>query len=311
MAEEVLLQRLAAHAALRRAPAWRRLSKRGLPLATMLAGRKLANITGRSFRARPRTFWGERMTVRIPEELSCELLGYGYFEQDLSAFVVSDVSPAGTFYDVGAHYGYFTRLASRLVGPSGRVHSFEPTPSSFELLRANAQQLDNVSLNERAVWHEPGELRLHDFGPVRSMHNSLFSSRLPTEAGEHPRGREHVVSALTLDDYSVANGVPDFVKIDAESAEPHVLRGMTGMLERHKPVLTLEVGDFGVEAATPSRALLESVIVYGYRPFEFSRNAIRPHELRDEYGYGTILLRPSSSGRVSASCSLSDPGNSR
>src|SRR4029079_19360545 len=30
-------------------------------------------------------------------------------------------------WDVGAHHGYYTLLASRSVGPAGQVHAFEPS----------------------------------------------------------------------------------------------------------------------------------------------------------------------------------------
>ena len=34
----------------------------------------------------------------------------------------------GTVLDLGANVGFYTVLAAELVGPSGRVHAFEPVP---------------------------------------------------------------------------------------------------------------------------------------------------------------------------------------
>ena len=44
----------------------------------------------------------------------------------------------GSFFDVGAHVGYYSMLASELVGKSGHIYSFKPTPRTFETLKENA-----------------------------------------------------------------------------------------------------------------------------------------------------------------------------
>jgi len=36
--------------------------------------------------------------------------------------------------DVGAHIGYFTLMAAKLVGAKGKVYAFEPDPSNYRLL---------------------------------------------------------------------------------------------------------------------------------------------------------------------------------
>ena len=47
---------------------------------------------------------------------------------DLTRFYREQLKPGMTFIDVGANIGYFTVLASRLVGPEGRVIGFKPNP---------------------------------------------------------------------------------------------------------------------------------------------------------------------------------------
>ncbi len=62
------------------------------------------------------------------------------------------------FFDVGAHFGYYSLLASTLVGKAGAIHAFEPTPSTFEVLRRNADEpnvrVDNVALWTKRKWLE-------------------------------------------------------------------------------------------------------------------------------------------------------------
>ena len=40
------------------------------------------------------------------------------------------VNPGDVVFDVGVHAGYYTRLAARLVGPTGSIYAFEPEPEN-------------------------------------------------------------------------------------------------------------------------------------------------------------------------------------
>jgi FkbM family methyltransferase len=226
------------------------------------------------------------MHVILPEALSLELYLNGRFEEGLTTFLLDRLRPKMTFFDVGAHFGYFTLLASHLVGPEGSVHAFEPTPSTFAVLESNATK-PNVTLRCAAVWSHEDELDLRDFGVGRSMFNSLYAPRLASDA---PYSTIRV-PAVALDDYVEETGViPDFVKIDAESAEMSIIEGMTRTIDRHGPLITVEVGDLTDDQPLSSRALLERLTEKGYSPFEYADGEIRPHTLLDQYGYDNILL---------------------
>ncbi len=232
------------------------------------------------------------MAVRLPEPLSADVFTYGYFEEGLSTVMLARLAPGMTFVDVGAHYGYFTLLAAHLVGDRGHVHSFEPTPGTFGILRANTTSLANVTVNSAAVWHERATLQIQDFGPALSMYNSLGVPRLGDHQTRRAQAREVTVEAVSLDQYVARTGaVPDFVKIDAESTELQVLQGMTEVMERHRPTVSIEVGDLATNAPV-SRTLLEYVIDRGYEPFEVMDGEIRPHSLSGRYEYDNILLVP-------------------
>src|SRR5450830_702487 len=65
--------------------------------------------------------------------------------------------------DIGANVGWVTEKASWLVGPRGRVHSFEPSPTTVRLLRRRvaALQLHNVVVNQFALGNSEGTAILH------------------------------------------------------------------------------------------------------------------------------------------------------
>lgn len=280
-----LANRLARHAAERSAPKRQRAITNGWRLAAVVAARK----TGAHVPVRATTFWGDRLHVMLPEPLSCQVFAYHFFEEGLTAFMLSELGAGQRVYDVGAHYGYFTRLASRLVGPTGAVHSFEPTPRTFARLEQNTRDLENVTCNRAAVWHVTEMVRLKDFGASHSMFNSLMAPRL--KDAEACPAIELDVQALSLDEYASKYGTPDFVKIDAESAEWSILRGMDDVLRERKPILTVEVGDYDVPGAPLSRTLLDYVIGLGYEPFQYHDGRIEPHALQESYEYDNILLR--------------------
>jgi len=267
----------------------------GAPVRTLTVkgARVVGAQTDRTWSRRARTFWGESMQVVLPEAVSNQLIRFGLTEPGLTAILLRLLQTGDTFVDVGAHFGYFTLLAECLVGHQGEIHAFEPTPSTFQILTANAGSRPNVVLNQVAAWSRPDIVRITDLGPRLSAFNSLFEPRLEWREAQRARGVPVQVEAVSLDDYCIKAGIrPSFVKIDAESAEREILEGMRRLLAEDRPVVTVEVGDFDVAGVPTSAELLQSVMAHGYRPFEFDAGVIRPHALKDLYSYDNILLVP-------------------
>ena len=150
-----------------------------------------------------------------------------------------------TFWDVGAHAGFFTLLASRLVGPEGRVHAFEPMRENRSRLRASIELngSENVTVHDVAVADRAGERIL--YASAASVTWSLVASE-PGQGGLEVR-------CETLDRLARSLGPPDAIKIDVERAELDVLRGGLGLLERHRPVVFLEATN--AEVAAEAREL--------------------------------------------------------
>ena len=58
-----------------------------------------------------------------------------------------------------------------------------------------------------------------------------------------------------------------------------------------KPVITVEVGDFGIKGIKTSKELIEYVIKYEYEPYVFDGKLVK-HNLQDRYSYQNIILIP-------------------
>ncbi len=239
-----------------------------------------------------RTFWGDLLEVTLPEVVSYQIAFSGFYERDLTNIFIECVSPGMTVLDIGAQYGYFTLLAAELVGASGSVHSFEPTKATYEILKKNAKGRPNLHVNNVAVFSESTELEFRDFGTDNCAFNSLYAPRDTRLAESGPI--EHVkVKAVSVDDYIAETGVkPDFLKIDAESAEYKILQGMTKTLNDVRPVFTVEVGDSDLEGVPSSKELVQFALSFGYQVYACKEGIIYPHFVSNRYGYDNLLFMP-------------------
>ena len=243
------------------------------------------------------TFWGDKMNVLLPTA-AWSLLAYGFFEEGLTTMVLKHVGQGQVFYDIGAHFGYYTLLAHRLVGPGGQVHAFEPTPSTHAILQSNAAGRENVFLNGCATFCECTVLPFHDYGPTYSAYNSFRKARLGGLI-RPPEPTTIDVQTTTVDEYvKSTQTAPDFVKIDAESTEMEVLKGMEETLAKSRPIVSLEVGDMDIPGAPRSRDTISHLLDRGYQAYEYQSGRIVPHQLKDTYAYADILFLPDEAHRV-------------
>lgn len=154
------------------------------------------------------------------------------YEEPLVRFFSDFVRPREAFFDVGANIGYFTLLAAKLVGPSGRVFAFEPNLEAADLLErsARANGYFSVEVVRKAVGRESC--------PRASFFLSDATSSFHNRHGGTPAD----VEVVSLDEYMAQSGVePDWLKIDAEGSEADILAGMRGYLSRRADVrLVLE-----------------------------------------------------------------------
>jgi FkbM family methyltransferase len=153
----------------------------------------------------------------------------GVYEDEVQHALASVLRPGTTFWDVGAHIGFFSLLASRLVGHGGRVLAFEPMPANRarleQALALNAAE--NVRVDPRAVGAKPAEAVLH-----RHHLSTMWSL---DGAGEGVR-----VEVTTLDRAAESEGPPNVVKIDVEETALAALQGAREVLQRPGLVLLLE-----------------------------------------------------------------------
>jgi FkbM family methyltransferase len=211
------------------------------------------------------------------------------YEPDETALLNRILKPGMVFFDIGANIGYFTTLAARLVGPTGRVLAAEPDPDNFRLLEHNVREnrLDNVVLFNCALGAQAGEASL-----FRSTWNN-GDHRLYTDGYAY---RDSVtVPVRTYDDLLSTSNLDrvDAVKMDVQGYEHHVLAGMDSTLSSGRDLLMLtEFWPQGIEhSGGSSLGFWERLAEAGFKASFIEKNGtLRPAGYTDVLSYLSTIV---------------------
>ena len=187
--------------------------------------------------------WGYRWIVGSSNH-GCWLGTYEYAKQQKFIQLVRE---GMIVYDIGAHVGFYTLLASVLVGAEGSVTAFEPLPVNLELLYKHLEinQVQNVTVVEAAL---SDSTKLATF--LRTPSPSM--SKLD-DMGDLK------VKTFRLDDVVLQENLPlpDVIKIDIEGEEARALRGAQDVLTRATPRILLAT--HGDQVREECRLVLDSL----------------------------------------------------
>ena len=134
-----------------------------------------------------------------------------------------------TFLDIGAHCGVSSLYASKLVGSSGAVYSFEPQPALARMLRESVDLNDirNIHVHEVALSRCDGTASLH------------IQSDKPILASLARSGTGSTIEVITKDAGAYLQrldvGPIRLIKIDVEGHEPEIFRSAYEFLSHNRP----------------------------------------------------------------------------
>ena len=228
-------------------------------------------------RAKASTFFGGTLDVDARDMCGRYIYYFGVWEPNLTAWIESRLRPGDCFIDVGANVGYFSLLASTLVGQSGKVVSIEALPRTFEVLTRNlhVNRARNVRSINVAVWDKEETVT---FFSSRDTINGT-STAMPTRAERWKLDRRCDVRAAPLssilspDEAAAAR----MVKIDVEGAESRVILGLGSLLERGR-------GDLEVVIEV-STAAFEDVASF------FRKRGFFPYHMENDYSVACYVGR--------------------
>ena len=196
--------------------------------------------------------------------ISAAIAARGIWEQQETEFLCAVLRPGDVFVDVGANIGYFSLLASRLVGASGSVLAFEPERDNYRLLEANCRLNDcaNIRCFEAALGEEnaSGTLYLNELN--RGDH-SLY----PEQAGRAGQDISIVNGSRLI---GASHPRVDCIKIDTQGAECDVVAGLRELIAASAAglVMIIEFSPLHLrQAGTSGRVLLDLLADHDWRMY--------------------------------------------
>jgi FkbM family methyltransferase len=160
------------------------------------------------------------------------------FEITEMQLVARLLKPHMRVIDAGANIGIYSLLAAKCIGDDGKVWSFEPSQTTYNLL------LDNIALNganivsayRLALSDVQGQLTLRSENGFGDLYRHLDYSGKAA-----PGDLIETVEVTTLDDFAASNNIDeiDFLKIDVEGGEYRMLKGSRNLLSRSPNVVVM------------------------------------------------------------------------
>ena len=186
--------------------------------------------------------------------------GFQPADWEYHALAASTLRPGDCAVDAGANIGYVTKLLALLVGPSGRVHAFEPVAETHGIHAHGmaALGLNQVLSHQAGVSDQPGDARM-TVPEYANGGRNFYESHVTRDGGGES------VHLVTLDQTLADESRPvRFIKIDVEGHELEAIRGARAVIQRHRPTLLIEVQGDPAAADGNAAALFHLLDTWGY-----------------------------------------------
>jgi FkbM family methyltransferase len=184
-------------------------------------------------------------------------------EYELTKFLIKNLKEKDIFYDVGAHYGFYTLLANEII-QEGEIHAFEPNPLIFNFLKNNVPKKKNIFLNNCALSEANKEISFFQ-SKKTSGASTIIESVSNYGLYQFADYTRIAVPAITLDDYvKSGHNPPTIMKIDVEGAESLVLKGAKNTLVQNNPILIVEIWG-GKRYTLFSQKTINELLNLGYK----------------------------------------------
>lgn len=166
----------------------------------------------------------------------------GFHEVKIQRWFAKAIKKGSIIYDIGAYIGFYSLLAGRLTGPTGKVYAFEPIPHNVERIKThillNGMQ-EIISCIPKVVSDKTDTALCYNFGRddwFRYIDMHCENEKYTVEKGL-------ALKTVSLDDFvfQECQPPPALIKIDVEGAEGRVLRGAVRLLKEFRPVIICEL----------------------------------------------------------------------
>jgi FkbM family methyltransferase len=161
-----------------------------------------------------------------PEAIPVQEFGIDPMKDMLRLTHLSGLSSRTVVFDIGAHVGDTVREFSFVFG-NPLIHAFEPSPKTFETLKANTSYIPAITLNNVGLGSSRSELFFHE-SEKAEMNSFLAPAK---DCWIKPQFVQKL-PVRTVDDYCLEHSIRriDVLKSDTQGYDLEVLRGAESML---------------------------------------------------------------------------------
>jgi len=180
----------------------------------------------RKFDVEGETFFGATMHLSLADALQTNIFLSGYWEPAITKIIEKTLSKDDIFIDIGANIGYYTLLASELVGKKGKVYAFEASPKIYNQLQRNISKngINNTNLFNAAISNHTGSTWIWSAPEGNAGHSTIMDN----VAAQDGHTREAEVPCGTIEQFVPKIDLTSarLIKIDIEGAERLAIEGI-------------------------------------------------------------------------------------
>ncbi|MDO4582864.1 MAG: FkbM family methyltransferase [Planctomycetia bacterium] len=180
-----------------------------------------------------KTRFGFQIYADLRQFIENRIAFFGIWEQGTTELFLKSIRPGEIVIDMGANIGYYTLLASRLVGPTGKVYAVEPARLTRERLLRNLElnHITNVVVLPYGAWDEEGETYLN-FHTEERGRSSVIANETQEKIVQEKILLKPLWDLIPSEEYSRIR----LVKMDVEGAEQRALKGLLPIFEANQPM---------------------------------------------------------------------------
>tara|TARA_Y100000389_G_scaffold143669_1_gene141972 strand:+ start:13237 stop:14154 length:918 start_codon:yes stop_codon:yes gene_type:complete len=178
------------------------------------------------------TFYNAKNDIGI----EASIITNNTYEPEVIKEIKSTLYNESTFIDGGANIGFFSLIASKIVGPNGTVIAFEPTPSTFSYLKKNINinNINNIIISDKGLSSSEKQL------PFLLSDNNPEANSIISKDHESFQNDDQVIkiSTTTIDKFCIENNIKKIalIKLDIEGQELEAIKGAKEILSINKNV---------------------------------------------------------------------------
>jgi FkbM family methyltransferase len=231
-----------------------------------------------------KTVFGGKVSANTRDTIGKYIYYFGVWEPNLTHWIRRHLRPGDVCIDVGANIGYFSLLASLLVGDSGKVVAVEALPAIFAVLENNLKlnQARNVRAVNCAAWDAEETISIY----TQPKDLPGQTTVMPAWARQWSLKDKSQIPALPLSAILTPEEIKAarLIKIDVEGAESHVLEGMKALIPECRDDLEVIV------EITPELLHAEGKSPRDILCF-FENCGFHPYRLENDYWLAPYIVR--------------------